>query len=804
MTKKKEKKKQPIHEQKADPGTRDYFSELVKSIKQELIQGLDRLEDPLFRFPAFIQTLNVSDPKLKVLYHEIFQDLVVEGLVGAEREGLYRRLGDHLPGRGATAIPEEKPAGTRAGSKGDRTVGERRNTASGSLKAEQLTGKVEHVNRNFAYVVVEGMDSDIYVDTDDLRGAIDGDQVKVQLYGRIRNGHEQGRVVEIINPVAQHIVGVLHHGGRYVFVKPDNRRIYEPVDIPLNETGGAGDRDKVIVEITSRATRSRPALGKVTSVLGKAGDHNTEMHAILAEFGLPAEFPAGVTKEAEAIPEKITAKDIKGRKDFRDVLTFTIDPVDAKDFDDALSVRRLASGNLEIGVHIADVSHYIGLGSELDKEAFRRGTSVYLVDRTIPMLPEKISNNLCSLRPNEDRLAFSAVFELNEKAGVVSEWFGRTVIHSDRRFAYEEAQDVLESGIGEFAEELRELNRLARLLSEERFKNGAIAFETVEVKFLLDNEGRPLGLYRKERKDAHKLIEEFMLLANKRVAEFVVGASRRKSDPNTMIYRIHEPPDQDKLNTFSVFVARMGYSLNVADDSKLARSMNAMLSKAEGRPEQNLLETLAVRTMAKARYSTEDIGHFGLAFRRYSHFTSPIRRYPDLIAHRLLQHYLDKGASVDKEPLEKECMHCSERERLATDAERASIKYKQVEYMSLQEEDKVYDGVISGVTEFGIFVEITETATEGLVRMNDLKDDYYEVDKENYRLIGERTGRIFAFGDQVTVTVKETNLARRSMDLMLVGEKAGRDQGSRGRKIKAKNTGRERGNGKKGRSGRSR
>ncbi len=780
MTKQREKKKQPFREQKANPVTRDHFSELVKSIKEDLVRGLGRLKDPMFRFPEFIQTLHVDDPKLKVLYHEIFQDLVVEGVVGAEREGLYRRLGDHLPEPGETTVPEGKTAGGGEERKGGRIAGERPNAARGSLKAGLLTGKVEHVNRNFAYVVVEGIESDTYVDTDDLRGAIDGDQVKVQLYGRTRNGHEQGRVVEIINQVEHHIVGVLHHGGRYVFVKPDNRRIYEPVDIPLNETGGAQDNDKVIVEITSRATRSRPALGKVTSVLGKAGDHNTEMHAILAEFGLPAGFPAEVEKEAEAIPGKIPAKEIEGRKDFRDVLTFTIDPVDAKDFDDALSVRRLASGNLEIGVHIADVSHYVRPGSLLDKEAFRRGTSVYLVDRTIPMLPEKISNNLCSLRPNEDRLAFSAVFELNEKAEVISEWFGRTVIHSDRRFTYEEAQDVLESGMGEFPEELRELNRLARLLSAERFRNGAIAFETVEVKFVLDNEGRPLGLYRKERKDAHKLIEEFMLLANKRVAEFVVGVSRRKSDPNTMIYRIHEPPDQDKLNTFSVFVARLGYSLNVADDSKLAKSMNAMLNKAEGRPEQNLLETLAVRTMAKARYSTEDIGHFGLAFRRYSHFTSPIRRYPDLIAHRLLQHYLDKGASVDKESLEKECLHCSERERLATDAERASIKYKQVEYMSLQEEDKAYDGVISGVTEFGIFVEITETATEGLVRMNDLKDDYYEVDKENYRLVGERTGRIFAFGDQVRVTVKETNLARRSMDLLLVGEKAGRDQGRRG------------------------
>lgn len=767
------KQKKKIEKQERPTQAQDYFSQLVDSINVELLNIVNDLPNPVFRIQEVFSKLDINDSKLKVLYQEVFQDLIVEGKIDVTNEGLYKIAdGEVIP-------PVRKMEVARPEPRSQKEV--QRENKKTFPSADQLVGRVEHVNRGFAYVVVEGLESDLYVDTDDLRGAIDGDQVKVQLYGRKRNGHEQGRVVEVLNDLQQKVVGVLHHGGRYAFVKPDNRRIYDTVDIPLNDLSGAEHGSKVIVELIQRATRSRPALGKVVSVLGKAGDHNTEMHAILAEFGLPVEFPKEVEVASEAIPDKVSAAEMKGRRDFRDIATFTIDPMDAKDFDDALSFVRLPNGNVEVGVHIADVSHYILPGTSLDKEAYTRGTSVYLVDRTVPMLPEKLSNNLCSLRPNEDRLAFSAVFELNGSAHVINEWFGRTVIHSDRRFTYEEAQEILDGNEGEFKDELLVLNDLARKMNADRFKNGAINFETTEVKFKLDKDGKPVGLIKKERKDAHKLIEEFMLLANKRVAEFIVSASKKKSEPNTMIYRIHEPPDQDRLNTFSAFVARLGYSLNVNDDAKLAQSMNTMLGKAEGKPEQNLLETLAVRTMAKARYSTEDIGHFGLAFRRYSHFTSPIRRYPDLIAHRLLQHYLDKGASVEKESLEKECNHCSERERLATEAERASIKYKQVEFMSLQDEEKVYDGVISGVTEFGIFVEITETASEGLVRMNDLTDDYYDLDKENYRLVGERTGRIFAFGDPVRVRVKETNLSKRSMDLSLVdafsNKSAGRKRG---------------------------
>jgi len=492
------------------------------------------------------------------------------------------------------------------------------------------------------------------------------------------------------------------------------------------------------------------------------------MHAILAEFGLPYQFPENVEAEAQKIPDVITEKEIANRLDIRDVLTFTIDPVDAKDFDDALSVRYLDEGNVEVGVHIADVSHYVLPGTELEKEAYRRATSVYLVDRTVPMLPEKLSNNLCSLRPNEDKLAFSAIFEINPKGKLLKEWFGRTIIHSDRRYSYEEAQAVLDSGEGDFPSELNTLNTLAKIFRKERFKNGAINFETKEVRFKLDEKGKPLGIYTKERHDSNKLIEEFMLLANKRVAEFVYSLSKGE-EKNTMVYRIHEAPDTDRLKTFATFVAKLGHKLEVEEENKIASSMNKMLARIEGKPEQNLIESLAVRTMAKARYSVEDLGHFGLAFERYSHFTSPIRRYPDVMAHRLLQHYLNGGTTVDSDAYEDASKHSSEREKLAAEAERASIKYKQVEYMSMMDKDQEFDGIITGVTEFGIFVEITETASEGLIRMTDLGDDFYELDKENYRIIGQRTKKIYTFGDAVKVKVKETNLARRSMDLYLAG-----------------------------------
>ena len=724
----------------------DELSRYQDTLKGHVITFLSDQEMPLFRMQDIYRAFEVEEKELRALYYQIIQDLYAERRLERIGDGRYKWLGKQTPITSKGVAPDE------------------------------LSGRVDHVNANFAYIIVEGRDKDVLVFTEDMRSAIDGDTVEIKLTGRVKGDHAIGKVTKVVSHGRQMFVGILERMGKHAVIKPDNKRIYEPIEVLLKPEDKEIDfGTKVVVRVTHWPTRTRPAIGEIQSVLGKVGENDTEMHAILAEFELPVEFPIEVEQEVQAIPDAIQPHEIKGRRDFRAVTTFTIDPLDAKDFDDALSFQKLSNGNVEVGVHIADVSHYIKPGTELDKEAYLRATSVYLVDRTVPMLPEKLSNNLCSLRPNEDRLAFAAVFEITPDAEVVKEWFGRTIIHSDRRFTYEEAQEILDANAGEYIEELTELNRLAKIFKEERFAQGAVNFETAEVKFILDDKGKPLGVYKKDRKDAHKLIEEFMLLANKKVAEFVHGLKNKTIDPNTMIYRVHEAPDPDRLETFASFVSKLGYKLEVSgDESKVAKSLNKMLEKAGGSAEQNLLETLAVRTMSKARYSVEDLGHFGLAFERYSHFTSPIRRYPDVIAHRLLQHYLDGGASVDAEPIEKQSKHCSEREKLASEAERASIKYKQVEYMGLQDKNREYEGVISGVTEFGIFVEVTAMASEGLVRMVDLKDDFYELDKENYRIVGERTKRVFAFGDVVKVRVSETNLSRRSIDFTLV-EAGGQD-----------------------------
>ncbi len=643
--------------------------------------------------------------------------------------------------------------------------------------ANLLTGKVEHVNKAYAFVVLDGQD-DVWIDADDLNGALDGDLVQVTIFSDSRRKRrKEGRVEVILERGRTEFVGTIAFFVNHGVVYLDNRRMYEDVYISESKTKGAEAGDKVLIKVLAYATRTKRMEGEVVDVLGKVGDNNTEMHAILAEFGLPYRFSESLEKAANDIPETITEEEIARRRDMRPVLTFTIDPADAKDFDDAISFQVLENGNYEIGVHIADVSHYVQPNTELEQEAYYRATSVYLVDRTVPMLPEKLSNNLCSLRPNEDKLTFSAIFEMDENASLKKEWFGRTVIHSDKRFSYEDAQEVLDSDELRIKnEELRMknslfslsiINALAKKLREERFRKGAINFETVEVKFKLDENGKPLGVYQKIRKDSHKLIEEFMLLANKRVAEFVVSKSKLKTKPNLMVYRVHEEPNIEKLRTFATFATRFGYKMKVENESQAAQSLNELLAQVEGKPEQNVLEQLAVRTMAKARYTTEDLGHFGLAFRRYSHFTSPIRRYPDVMAHRLLQHYIDEKPSPDVAWFEAACKHSSEREKLATEAERASIKYKQVEFMASMSPDKIWDGIITGVTDFGIFVEISETSCEGMVRMGDLNDDFYEWDKENYRVVGQRTKKIYAFGDAVKVRVKETNISRRSMDLWL-------------------------------------
>ncbi len=678
-----------------------------------------------------------------------------------------------------------------------------------------VVGRLDHVNPRFGFVRHDDSKPDIWVEADNLNGAIDGDLVKVVTFGDFyRKGENpEGRIVEVLERGRSEIVGKAQIFGNYALVRPDHKSLHEDIFVPKEKINGATRNDLVIVKILSYPANGQQAVGEIIEILGKAGDNNAEMHAILAEFGLPIRFPKEIEEEAERIPEAIDEAEIKKRRDFREILTFTIDPHDAKDFDDALSFRILENGNYEIGVHIADVTHYVKPGTRLEEEALNRATSIYLVDRTIPMLPEKLSNNLCSLRPNEDKLTFSAVFEMTNEGIITKEWFGRTIIHSDKRFTYEEAQEILEiedeqlladAIASQYGMPLHTLNRLAKILKQERFSKGAINFETNEVKFRLDEKGKPLGVILKIRKDAHKLIEEFMLLANKKVAEFVFNLGKRKQkEPNeenpgnTMVYRVHEPPNPEKLSTFANFAARFGFTIKTDSEKGLSTTMNKMMEEVEGTPVQNVLEQLAVRTMSKARYTTEPLGHFGLAFDHYSHFTSPIRRYPDMMAHRLLQNYLDKKKAPSLEEYEKKSKHSSDRERLAAEAERASIKYKQVEFMSMQDHNTIFDGVVTGVTDFGVFVEITSTSCEGMVRLADLNDDFYELDKENYRVVGKRNGRVISFGEAVKVRVKATDMERRSMDLELVSvsgkafrassgvntksrRAASRDRGSRG------------------------
>lgn len=612
--------------------------------------------------------------------------------------------------------------------------------------------------------------------------ALHGDRVEVSVYRHRRRGLLEGEVIRIIERAKRNFVGTISFVRNHAFVIPDNKLMPYDIFIPRVELKEVQNGQKVIVQITDWPAREKNPNGKIVEVLGNPGVHEVEMHAILAEFELPYRFPEELDKLAERISDKITDADYKERRDFRDAPTFTIDPFDAKDFDDALSVRHLSNGNIEVGVHIADVTHYVKPNTPIDNEAIERGTSVYLVDRCVPMLPERLSNYICSLRPNEEKLCFSAVFELNENAEVLSKWFGLTVIISKRRFNYEEAQQIIETGKGDMKEEILLLHSLAQKLRADRFKKGAIAFERVEVKFNLDPKGKPLGVYFKENKASNQLIEEFMLLANKNVAEFI-GTKKVGRKELPFVYRIHDKPNEDKLNAFRTFITRFGYTITGNTDRQIGKSINKLIDQVKGKPEQNLIETLALRSMAKARYSSDNIGHYGLAFRYYTHFTSPIRRYPDMMVHRLLDHYLHDGKPKSKEQIEDLCKHTSNMELKAAEAERASVKYKQVEFM----QDKVgqeFAGVISGVTNFGIFVELPDTQCEGLVAMRDLDDDFYRFDEEDYALVGERTGRKFQLGDEVKVEVWRTNLVKKQLDFKLVGmEKSGernnREKGSK-------------------------
>lgn len=630
-----------------------------------------------------------------------------------------------------------------------------------------VVGRVDMTADGSAFVVPEDeFEDDIYIAPRKLRQALNGDRVKVHAYEKRRGGRKEGEVVEILERGRTEFTGTISISPRFAFFVADDRKMLHDIFVPLADLNGATDGEKVVVTITEWPQDSKNPVGRVKHVLGRKGENDTEMNAILADFGFPLAFPKEVEEEAEALPAVIPPEEIARRRDFRDMATFTIDPADAKDFDDALSFRVLENGNVEVGVHIADVTHFVRPGTALDKEAYERGTSVYLVDRVIPMLPERLSNDLCSLRPHEDRLVFSAVFEMDRKANVVAEWFGKGIIHSDRRFSYEEAQEILDRKSGEFAEELMTLNELAYLLRERKFKHGAIAFETTEVKFRLDENGKPLGVFVKERKDAHKLIEDFMLLANKRVAEFI-GQQGKGNQKKTFVYRVHDAPNPETIAGFAQFAARFGYKLNTRSDRETARSLNALMERIEGTKEQNVLTTLAIRSMAKAIYTTKKTGHYGLAFDYYTHFTSPIRRYPDVMVHRLLEHYLAGGKSVDAAVYEQACDHSSQMEKRAADAERASVKYKQAEFLQDQV-GETFRGIISGVTEWGMYVEIEENKCEGMVRLRDITDDFYALDEKNYAIIGRRKKKSYQLGDEVTIRIKKVDLAKRQIDFTLV------------------------------------
>lgn len=638
-----------------------------------------------------------------------------------------------------------------------------------TLKVRQvfITGKVDMTADGSAYIVPEGeLENDIFVAPRKVRQALHGDIVKVHVYERKKGRKREGEVIEIIQRAKTDYTGTIDILKTYAFFLPDDRKMLQDIFIPLDNLNGAQNGEKVLVSIIEWPKNAKNPIGRVKTVLGKKGENNTEMNAILADFGFPLAFPKAVDEEANAISASIAEEEIKKRKDFRQTCTFTIDPADAKDFDDAISFKKLENGNYEIGVHIADVSHYVIPDSILDKEAFERGTSVYLVDRVIPMLPERLSNNLCSLRPNEDKLCFSAVFELNEQAAVVDQWFGRTVIHSDRRFSYEEAQEIIEGKQDSLSPEIIKLNELAYILREKRFKSGAISFESEEVKFLLDDNGKPLGVYTKIRKDAHKLIEDYMLLANRKVAEFI-GKMEKGKNKLPFVYRFHDVPKEDALNSFSQFAQKFGHRLSIKTDKETAKSLNVLMNRIEGTKEQNLLTSLAIRSMAKAIYTTKKTSHYGLAFDYYTHFTSPIRRYPDVMVHRLLQYYLDGGRKVNAEHYEKMSEHSSQMEKKAADAERASVKYKQAEY--LQDQIGVeFTGIISGVTEWGIYVEIEENKCEGMVRLRDMSDDFYELDEKNYTIIGQTKKKTYQLGDEVQIKVKKVDLEKRQIDFTLI------------------------------------
>ncbi len=640
------------------------------------------------------------------------------------------------------------------------------------IKAEShyFEGIIDVTARGNAYVICDELEHDIYIPSRNLNHALNKDLVKVYVYKRKKNKKQEGDIVEVLERAKNEFVGVLQMNKTFGFVIPDDPKMYSDIFISASKLNGAKDGEKVLAKITDWPSNSKNPFGEIEEILGKPGDHNTEMHSILLEYGLPYRFPEEVEHYASKIPVTITDKEIAKRRDMRKDLTFTIDPKDAKDFDDALSFTVLENGNYEIGIHIADVSHYVQEDTILEEEAYHRATSVYLVDRVVPMLPEILSNNVCSLRPNEEKLTFSVVFEIDNKAHVIDQWFGRTVTYSDKRFTYEDAQEIIENPTinpdDKINQAILKLDELAKVIRKRRMKSGALSFDKTEVKFQLDKDANPTGVYVKESKDANKLIEEFMLLANRKVAEFI-GRKKENNKPKTFVYRIHDEPNIDKLAVLQGIISKFGYKINTETKKDTTTSLNKLLADVHGKPESNMVETLTIRSMSKAIYTTNNIGHYGLAFDYYTHFTSPIRRYPDVMVHRLLQYYLDGGKSLKTEIYEDKCKHSSEREFMASKAERASIKYMQIKYMQ-DHQDQEFKGVISGVTEWGIYIEIIENKCEGMVRTKDIKSDYYIFDEKQYALIGQETKKAYQLGDEVIVSVKNTDLERKRLDFNLI------------------------------------